>query len=280
VLFTGGGLSLALTTPYMRTAAAIFAYAVERAAAGEWWPLHGTCQGMQALSVLAAWNESVLTTNAFDSENVSWPLDFTAEGLADSRVFGTAPAFIVDIFRYQNVTPNLHHDGVTPAAWFATNLTAFYTLVSTNVDRRGRAFVSTIEARNAPITGFQWHPGACEAVQDAAEPAHLRLCVRACAGAGGRECVRATMRRAPLPPWSPAERAQFDWSLGYGFNHAYDAVLAMQYVANFVVDSARRNAHAFANSTLETAVSMYSWPPLTYDDVLDGDQVYVFPPFG
>ena len=31
-------------------------------------------------------------------------------------------------------------------------------VVSTSVDRQGKAYASTIEGRNAPIWGVQWHP--------------------------------------------------------------------------------------------------------------------------
>lgn len=41
---------------------------------------------------------------------------------------------------------NSHHDGVTPAAFAASKgLTDTFTVLSTNVDRQGRAFVSTME---------------------------------------------------------------------------------------------------------------------------------------
>ena len=39
-----------------------------------------------------------------------------------------------------------------------TNRGLFYVLVSTNFDRRGQAFVSTMEGWDYPIVGTQWHP--------------------------------------------------------------------------------------------------------------------------
>lgn len=70
VLFTGGELEdLAFDTPYMVTAAAIYAAALAKNDAGVFFPIHGTCQGFQVLALLASGNQSVMQYNAFDSEN-------------------------------------------------------------------------------------------------------------------------------------------------------------------------------------------------------------------
>lgn len=116
--------------------------------------------GMQMMCILAAGNSSVLDTYAFDSEDESLALNFTADGLENSRIFGpSAPQDIVHVLATENVTENLHHDGVPPSM-FATNaaLGSYLRLVSTNVDREGKPFASTVEAFDAPFTGTQWHP--------------------------------------------------------------------------------------------------------------------------
>lgn len=59
----------------------------------------------------------------------------------------------------KNVTLNLHHDGVAVSRWVEnTALQKMFILVSTNFDRAGKAFVSTLEGWTYPITGTQWHP--------------------------------------------------------------------------------------------------------------------------
>jgi gamma-glutamyl hydrolase len=160
VLFTGGGLeNLSWTNPYMMAAQTVLDYVVQANDKGVFFPLHGTCQGMQVLSLLTSHNQSVLVEYAFDSENYSVPLDFTPDGVSSSRLFGGAPASILKTFSTENVTLNLHHDGVPPDRFLASSaLTSFYTLVSTNLDRVGKAFVSTLEAKQYPITAVQWHP--------------------------------------------------------------------------------------------------------------------------
>merc|ERR1711879_233907 len=58
----------------------------------------------------------------------------------------------------QNITENSHHSGVKPTVYEAGKLKDFFQVLSTNVDSRGRPFVSTVEARHYPISATQWHP--------------------------------------------------------------------------------------------------------------------------
>lgn len=162
VLFTGGSLeNLTFSTPYMITAAKIFNAVKAKNDAGVFFPLHGTCQGFQVLNLLASMNQSVLVDDAFDSEDLMLPLDITWDGHHSSRIFDaqTAPADVVQTLMTENVTVNMHHDGV-PVDRFEADaaLADFFILVSTNFDRAGKAFVSTVESWEYPITATQWHP--------------------------------------------------------------------------------------------------------------------------
>jgi hypothetical protein len=54
---------------------------------------------------------------------------------------------------------------VTPATFVSNKvLAAFYNVLSTNLDRKGREFVSTIEANKYPVWGTQWY--RCSLVDD------------------------------------------------------------------------------------------------------------------
>eukprot|EP01012_Entosiphon_sulcatum_P009840 TRINITY_DN15651_c0_g1_i1.p1 TRINITY_DN15651_c0_g1~~TRINITY_DN15651_c0_g1_i1.p1 ORF type:complete len:186 (+),score=28.26 TRINITY_DN15651_c0_g1_i1:424-981(+) len=114
--------------------------------------------GMQLLSALAANNMSVVVLNAFDSENLSLSLELTSEAAA-STFFQQMPDDVKSILTTQTVTCNLHHDGVPPEFFQSNaNLSSVFRLLSTNHDRRGRPFASTIEAHGLPIYATQWHP--------------------------------------------------------------------------------------------------------------------------
>ncbi len=159
VLFTGGGVDLSdLSAPYMRAAGHLFNLTVEANTRGDFSPLWGTCMGLQTLSILAARDPSVLTSNAFDSEDLSLPLE-TAEAWADSRLVAGMPPSALRTLTTENVTTNFHHDGVLPSAYEKNaNLRTFFKILSTNHDRKGKPFLSTIEARKYPVYGVQWHP--------------------------------------------------------------------------------------------------------------------------
>lgn len=164
VLLTGGSLEqagLAFDAPYMRAAAHVLDVVERKNANGTFFPLHGTCQGMQVLALLASRNASVLSYGVFDAEDASWPLAISWDGHHSSRIFSadTAPPDVIATLMTENVTVNLHHDGVALGDWLANpRLGDFFILASTNVDRGGKTFASTLEAWEFPITATQWHP--------------------------------------------------------------------------------------------------------------------------
>lgn len=235
VLFTGGGLSLAPDTAYYRTGHYIFQQVQAINDAGVHFPLHGTCMGFEFLSILGAGGNASVLQPGFDSEGLTVPLEFTREAKT-STLFGSAPANILNILATQNVTSNLHHDGVTPDTYATNaNLSAFYNVLSTNTGRQGRRFVSTVEAKRYPIRGTQWHP----------------------------------------------ERPQFEWNPALNLPHSGDAMLAMQYMADFFVSQARMNDQsvyaspaALALAQKYTTYTMKAMPMSS--DVLEGYYALLF----
>lgn len=160
VLFTGGSVNLQdLESPYHRTGRYIFARVKGFNDAGVHYPLHGTCMGFQFLAILAANdNSSVLVMSQFDSEGLSLPLAWT-DAAAKSPMVRAMPRDVYNTFGTENSTTNLHHDGVTPTTFFTNPLLpGFFNILSTNKDRVGKKFLSTIEAKDYPIRAVQWHP--------------------------------------------------------------------------------------------------------------------------
>ncbi|GAB5368313.1 hypothetical protein AAMO2058_001308800 [Amorphochlora amoebiformis] len=159
VLFTGGGEVLTdLSSPFMQTTGLLFNLTIRRNDLGNFFPLWGTCMGFQTLNILAAGNPNVLTVNKFDSEGLSLPLYPSLEWNT-SRLIGGLTRPDREALIRNNITTNFHHDGVYPDAYNKyPKLSQFFRIISTNVDRKGRSFVSTIESRDYPIYGTQWHP--------------------------------------------------------------------------------------------------------------------------
>lgn len=161
VLFTGGSLSLAEDTTYYQTAKRIYENAKKFTDAGNPFTLWGTCMGFQLLHVLGSGsNHSVLLEHAFDSYYISMPLVFTSAA-KESWIFDVdeIPVKLFNAFQTENITLNLHHDGIDPIAYEeCPELGNTFTILSTNVDLNGKPFVSTFEAKKYPFYGAQWHP--------------------------------------------------------------------------------------------------------------------------
>merc|ERR1712183_490038 len=122
-------------------------------------PVFGTCLGFEYMvSVASEAGESILQSN-YDAENISLPLYFTEDSFNNSQLFLNSH---IRQIATQNVTMNNHQRGISPEAFVSDRLlSSMFKIISTNIDRLGKPFVSTIEAKNTtmfPFYGVQWHP--------------------------------------------------------------------------------------------------------------------------
>ncbi|OCT90246.1 gamma-glutamyl hydrolase [Xenopus laevis] len=154
VLFPGGSVDLQISS-FARTARIFYKLAIEASSSGHYFPIWGTCMGFQILTAFTAGADLLSATSA---ENISLPLNLTDE-VASSRMFLRAPPDLLRVLSQERVTANFHHFGLTPETFRANKkLSDFFRVLSTNRDINGVEFISTIEARNYPIYGVQWHP--------------------------------------------------------------------------------------------------------------------------
>jgi gamma-glutamyl hydrolase len=172
LLYTGGGLSLAADSFFFNQALYLFNKAKAANDAGDVFPIWGSCQGFQIMNLMAAQpanHTDILKCLKYDSTNLPLALDFTSAA-ASSQLFGptqSIPAVmdgaslhptIYEAFATMNLTMNLHNCGVDPADFAADPiLPTFYKVLSTNVDKKGLPFVSTIEGIKYPFWAAQWH---------------------------------------------------------------------------------------------------------------------------
>jgi gamma-glutamyl hydrolase len=74
-----------------------------------------------------------------------------------------------------------------------------------------------------------------------------------------------------------AEKVQYEWNPSEDINHSPDAVLAMQYFAEFFVNEARKSQHQFPSTLDETKSLIYNYNPYYTENIEpDFEQVYVF----
>lgn len=182
------------------------------------------------------------------------PLDFTVLA-PTSFLFGSAPPEIYEIFETENVTINLHHDGVTPESYKSTsclyfvankpdntNMHTVFNVLSTNFDRTGKEFLSTIEGRTLPFYGVQWHPERNQ-VKNINKDTMLKI-------------------------------VQFNWDTTEDTEHTTHASACMSYVSQRFMVSVRQNKHSFPTTQEEDDALIYNWTP-TYDG--SSSVTYYFP---
>ncbi|XP_002166220.1 gamma-glutamyl hydrolase A [Hydra vulgaris] len=137
--------------------ASVIAYkvAVELNNKGVYYPLFGICLGFETLHEIVAQENS---TSFFDSENLTIPLNFTQMAYK-SRLFKDMSKELMQSLLFDNITLNMHKMGVSIKT-FQNNekLKKMFQILSTNLDRDGREFVSTVEGIKYPFYGTQWHP--------------------------------------------------------------------------------------------------------------------------
>eukprot|EP01088_Endostelium_zonatum_P003511 TRINITY_DN14721_c0_g1_i1.p1 TRINITY_DN14721_c0_g1~~TRINITY_DN14721_c0_g1_i1.p1 ORF type:complete len:340 (-),score=64.15 TRINITY_DN14721_c0_g1_i1:3-1022(-) len=221
LMLPGGGGYFSFSSPFWIQLKKVWSMVLDANSRGDYFPVWGTCFGFQLLHLLASEDENLLLP--FNSENYTVPLNFT--NLANSsRLFGTSSSWIsgkalitneiYSILEHEPVTMNNHHYGVSPAEYSSNSrLGKFFNLLSTNVDRNGKTFVSSSECKlhfsggnpresySYPIYATQWHP----------------------------------------------EKPQFEWDAYEVTDHSTDSITANSYTARFFVREARRSNHHFAN---------------------------------
>ena len=153
LLLPGGASDVPQSVRYLLT------LALQASTTGDFFPVWGTCLGfeymVQVLSNSSSPSRPVLT-DGFDAENISLPL----LNVQQRNLY--AEDHILDVVTNYNVTMNNHMMAVEPATFQKDpKLNELFEVTSTNVDRKGRPFVSTIESRHPetfPWYGVQYHP--------------------------------------------------------------------------------------------------------------------------
>ena len=162
VLFTGGPAKPNTNSLYFQTATRIYELVEKFNSQGTHYPLWGTCLGFETISsIVSPSGQDAVLTGVFDSESLSLPLVFT-DAAPDSKLFGQLSPTLYNNFASLNVTTNWHSYGVSPTNFMSLLSPNGLVALSTNVDRQGQPFVSTLEHAVLPVYATQWHAEANE----------------------------------------------------------------------------------------------------------------------
>jgi len=135
----------------------IIDYVFERNQNGDYFPLWGTCEGYQMITVLISGNYSIMIP-VTGSTNISKPLWYYNEA-PFSRVLQDLPLDLFYASHNRNLSFFNHHYTPDPTVWTTnSNITGNFTPLAYTYDSSGMAYVALIEGINMPIYGSQFHP--------------------------------------------------------------------------------------------------------------------------
>lgn len=153
LLLPGGNVDLQKSL-FSRASKTFYNLALKANDGGDYFPIWGTCQGFQQLTVLTS-NRNLLTLT--DTKNVALPLKFTTAAHS-SRMFQHFPKDLMQALAEENITSNFHKWSLSLQNYSRNaKLKRFYRVLSTNSDGK-KEFISTMEANRYPFYAVQWHP--------------------------------------------------------------------------------------------------------------------------
>ena len=158
--FPSGGAFAGTQKEYYNCCKTFLKMSMQENDKGRYTPIWGGCMGMQQLMIIADGKDDLeKLLQRFDSyDNLLSTLEFTQQGL-NSRMIRDMTQRQIHKLSKKNCTLNNHKMGITPHKFkLRKKLNKFFKIVSTSVDRKGREYVSTIEAYHYPFYGVQWHP--------------------------------------------------------------------------------------------------------------------------
>ncbi|CAG9861991.1 unnamed protein product [Phyllotreta striolata] len=154
VLFPGGSANFTLPGGYGETARTLYKLAKEANDKNEHYPIWGTCLGFEVLPYAQTGTDAVVTCSV---PHGSFTLDFKGD-YRNSRLYSPLPLELLDVLTGENVTYNSHHFCLTESGLARRGIASDWHVLSTNTDAAGLKFISSMEHREYPFYGTQFHP--------------------------------------------------------------------------------------------------------------------------
>lgn len=158
--FPSGGAFASTQNEYYQCCKKFFQLAINANNNGNYFPIWGGCMGMQQMMIIAEGTDNIdnLLENFDSYDNLYLPLIFTDEAL-ESKLLKDADKDYIIYLMSNEISLNNHKLGLSPEKFKKCKLLDnTFNIISYNYDRQGKKFISTIEAKNYPFYGVQWHP--------------------------------------------------------------------------------------------------------------------------
>jgi len=156
LLIPGGSAPLTGPGGYAEVGDWFFEMAKKANDDGDYFPIWGTCNGFELLTVLSVSDDQSRLTDCY-SEDQALPLHLRGTW-RQSRIYGQAPKHIIRDLTKERVTINFHHFCLSPTNFTKFKMNHFWNALSVNRDFYDLEYISTIEAKNYPFIGVQFHP--------------------------------------------------------------------------------------------------------------------------
>ncbi|XP_071813550.1 gamma-glutamyl hydrolase-like isoform X2 [Apostichopus japonicus] len=155
MLWPGGEVDSLFKSGYGRAGKIFYELAKQSYEKGDYFPIWGTCQGLQLMSVLTA-GKNILATMGAVRENLNVTLEV---GYNKSRILGNAPDEILTALKTKAVTYNFHDYSVTPTNFSnSEGLKDNFNIVATSQTDNGKEFIAMMEGKKYPFYAVQFHP--------------------------------------------------------------------------------------------------------------------------
>eukprot|EP00850_Spirogloea_muscicola_P023397 SM000353S13173 [mRNA] locus=s353:61805:64230:- [translate_table: standard] len=170
LLFTGGFARLGRCYKYFKTAQKLFKLDLRQGPAsvtspqmalaandrGDYFPVHGTCLGLELLMKLVSPADGLLKpVNAVGQPAA---LEFASNDAKCHRLFAWMSNDLLELVQRRPLTMETHRWGLLPEVLSADGeLSDFFEVLTTSSDADGKEYVSTLAGVRYPVSATQWH---------------------------------------------------------------------------------------------------------------------------
>ncbi|CAI5510191.1 unnamed protein product [Closterium sp. Naga37s-1] len=149
LILPGGGTDL-VPGPFFSAVEKLLKMALAANDAGDYFPVQGTCMGMETLTIFFSQDFDILETKAFNAEDSPESLTFTSEEAKRRAYFSWMTPDLLDRIQREKITMENHEDGTTVDRFLSSKrLREFFRILTTSVDRNG-----TVSALPLPLPPF------------------------------------------------------------------------------------------------------------------------------
>ncbi|XP_026815982.1 gamma-glutamyl hydrolase B-like [Rhopalosiphum maidis] len=156
ILVPGGGCAFNISFGISQSTNEIFHIAKHINNINDHFPILGICLGFELL--LMASINGKFPFSKCNAQNLNLPLTLVPEMEEKSVLFSNMPKDIRNILLTKPVTANHHIKCMKKTNFTSMNLDKFWNSITINNDSNNSTFISTVEAKNYPFVGLQFHP--------------------------------------------------------------------------------------------------------------------------